>query len=123
MHQRLLVFTVVLGCLLMAVPISAQVNYPDDIKSVVAQYPGSQVEMAMKMAQGSQVILSSGDSTEKVYAFYKQALSSSGWENQMEMNHQEGIQGHWRQGDKMFHVVVTKNDEKTQIVLMLGRSQ
>lgn len=122
MQRRFFAFIVVFGCLLMAFPISAQVNYPDDMKSVVAQYPGSQVEMAMKMPQGSQVILSSGDPAEKVYAFYKQALSKSGWESQMEMNHKEGIQGHWLHGDKMFHVVVTKNKEKTQIVLVLGTS-
>ncbi|ROQ89570.1 hypothetical protein [Desulfosoma caldarium] len=123
MQRRLFAFMLVLGCVLAAISASAQVDYPNDIKSAVTQYPGSQVEMAMKTPQGSQVVLSSTDPSPKVYAYYKQALSQSGWETQMEMNHAEGIQGHWRKGDKVFHVVVTKDEEKTQIVLILGTGQ
>ncbi|MEJ5349505.1 MAG: hypothetical protein WHS46_12550 [Desulfosoma sp.] len=120
MNRRLWCITVVLGCFLMAVSAAAQVDYPEDLKKVVAQYPGSQVEMAMKTQQGSHVVLSTQDSSEKVYAYYKQALSQAGWQVQMEMNHKDGVQGHWQKDDKTVHVVVTKDSEKTQIVVLLG---
>ncbi len=120
MNRRLWSIMVVLGCFLMAVSAAAQVDYPEDLKKVVAQYPGSQVEMAMKTQQGSHVVLTTQDPSEKVYAYYKQALGQSGWEVQMEMNHKEGVQGHWQKGDKMIHVVVSKDSEQTQIVLLLG---
>jgi hypothetical protein len=98
----------------------AQVDYPADLKGVVAQYPGSQVEMAMKTPQGSHVVLTTSDPPQKAYAYYKEALTKAGWETEMEMTHQEGQQGHWKKGDKMAHVVVTKDGDMTQIVLLVG---
>ncbi len=120
MNPRLMAIFAVLCGMIAVVPALAQVDYPEDIKAIVAQYPGAQVEMAMKVPQGSQVVLTTSDPPQKVYVFYKEALSKAGWETQMEMTHKEGLQGHWKKGDKMIHVVVTKDEEKTQIVLLLG---
>ncbi len=122
MNPRLMAVFLVLSVLMAFVPALAQVDYPEDLKGVIAQYPGAQVEMAMKTPQGSHVVLTTTDPAQKAYAYYKEALGKAGWETQMEMTHTEGFQGHWKKGDKMIHVVVTKDQEKTQIVLLLGTS-
>lgn len=120
MNPRLRTMFLVLCGLIAVVPAAAQVDYPEDLKSIVAPYPGAQVEMAMKTQQGSHVVLITSDPAQKAYAYYKEALGKAGWESQMEMTHTEGFQGHWKKGDKMIHVVVGKDQEKTQIVLLLG---
>uniref|UniRef100_A0A832EKD1 Uncharacterized protein n=1 Tax=Desulfacinum infernum TaxID=35837 RepID=A0A832EKD1_9BACT len=120
MNPRLLGFALVLCAFFLVVPALAQVDYPEDLKGIVAQYPGSQVEMAMKTPQGSHVVLTTSDPPQKAYAYYKEALTKAGWETEMEMTHKEGQQGHWKKGDKMTHVVVTKDEDKTQIVLLVG---
>lgn len=120
MYPRLLPVALVLSAFLAVVPALAQVDYPEDLKGIVAPYPGAQVEMAMKTPQGSHVVLTTSDPPQKAYAYYKDALTKAGWETQMEMTHTEGLQGHWKKGDKMAHVVVTKDQAKTQIVLLVG---
>lgn len=122
MPHRLMPLFLVLCGMIAVVPALAQVDYPEDIKAIVGQYPGAEVEMAMKVPQGSQVVLTTPDPPQKAYAYYKEALGKAGWEAQMEMTHKEGLQGHWKKGEKMIHVVVTKDEEKTQIVLILGTS-
>ncbi|MEJ5366003.1 MAG: hypothetical protein WHS86_12940 [Desulfosoma sp.] len=120
MNPRLMPIALVLCTFFLVAPALAQVDYPEELKAIVAQYPGAQVEMAMKTPQGSHVVLTSSDPPQKAYAYYKEALTKAGWETQMEMTHTEGLQGHWKKGDKMVHVVVTKDQEKTQIVLLVG---
>ncbi|SHF96141.1 hypothetical protein SAMN02745206_03006 [Desulfacinum infernum DSM 9756] len=107
----------------LAAPGAAQVDYPEEMAQVVAQYPDSTVEMAMKMQQGTQVMLHTKDEPKKVFAFYKEALSGDGWESQMEMAQEEGIQGHWVKGDRMMHVMVTQDEGETAVMLMLGKQQ
>lgn len=120
MNPRLWTVFALLGCLFLVLPAAAQVDYPADLKNVVAPYPGAQVEMAMKTEQGSHVVMTTSDPAEKVYSYYKESLTKTGWEAQMEMTHKDGQQGHWKKSDKMLHVVIGKDAEKTQIVLLLG---
>lgn len=109
-------------CALLAPALAlAQVDYPDEMAQVVAQYPDSTVEMAMKMQQGTQVMLRAKDEPKKVFGFYKEALGGDGWESQMEMAQEEGIQGHWVKGDQMMHVMVTQDEGETAVMLMLGK--
>jgi len=119
MDRRMRIMGAILACLFLVVPVAAQVDYPQELKSIVAPYPGAELEMATKTQQGTHVVMTTSDPAEKVYGYYKEALMKAGWSTEMEMSHKEGLQGHWKKNDKMLHVVVGKDSEKTQIVLLL----
>ncbi|SMC25574.1 hypothetical protein SAMN02746041_02371 [Desulfacinum hydrothermale DSM 13146] len=114
------VFFLIVCVLLLPALAAAQVDYPEKMALVVAQYPGSTVEMAMQMQQRIQVMLRTQDEPEKVFQFYKEALSNGGWESQMELIQKEGMQSHWTKGDQAVHVVVSPDEGKTGVMLMLG---
>ena len=119
-NYRSIVLCVCACCLLFTFSAWAQVDYPSDLAAVVAQYPGSTVEMAMKMQQGTHAVLRTKDGMNDVFRYYKEALEKAGWKIQMEMSQADGQQGHWTKGDKIFHVVVSKDEDGTSVMLLLG---
>ncbi len=111
---------VLLGVVLWVAIAWAQVDYPVAVGKVVPQYPGSKVEMNMRVDKGTQVYLTTSDPAEKVFQFYKDALKEKGWESAMEMTHEGGYQSHWKKDKAEFHLVIHSEEEQTKIMLLLS---
>lgn len=90
MHGALKFMTSVFMVMAWSATAHAFMEYPAMLKDKISQYPGSEIVQTTSMEASTQVILQSGDSMEKIGAFYLKELSANGLKIEMETKREQG---------------------------------
>ncbi|MCS7468179.1 hypothetical protein NZK35_16125 [Stieleria sp. ICT_E10.1] len=91
-------------------------EWPDDLETL----PGIKVMTTATTPQGLVVSLESPKSSGETLAFHEQTLRDAGWEIQMNMKLPDGGMLTATKGERSVNVVVSSNDGKTAINIVLG---
>jgi len=100
----------------------AGVDFPAQMKGLVPVYPGATVLAVMNVQNGSQVVMETGDASDKVITFYRQAMEEKGWTLVADMKQQNVLVVIFSKGSQMLQVGADSSAGKsTKVVLHLSK--
>ena len=85
-----------------------------------AVYAGAKVLASVSVPNGQNLMLESGDSIEKIIAFYKGQMSAGGWDEKMSMNQGESSVLIYKKEQRQASIVVTRAEKGSQINLTIA---
>ena len=93
---------------------------PDNFPKDVQVYAGAKVMASVNTPQGQNLMLESGDSAEKIIAFYKGKMTCEGWKEEMSMNQGESSVLVYKKEKRTASIVIAKSDKGAQINLTVA---
>jgi len=100
----------------------AGVDFPAEMKRVLPVYPGATVLAVMNVQNGPQVVMETGDASDKVITFYRQAMEEKGWTPVADMKQQNVLVVIFSKGGQMLQVGADSSEGKsTKVVLHLSK--
>jgi len=98
----------------------AGTKVPDTFPKDVQVYAGAKVMASVSVPNGQNLMLESGDSIEKIVAFYKGQMSGGGWKEEMSMNQGTSSMLVYKKEPRTVSIVVTQADKGSQINLTVA---
>jgi hypothetical protein len=98
----------------------AGTKVPDTFPKDVQVYAGAKVLASVSVPNGQNLMLESGDSIEKIIAFYKGQMSAGGWDEKMSMNQGESSVLIYKKEQRQASIVVTRAEKGSQINLTIA---
>ncbi len=98
----------------------AGAKVPDNFPKDVQVYAGAKVLASVNTPQGQNLMLESGDSVEKIIAFYKGKMTGEGWKEEMSMNQGESSVLVYKKEQRTASIVVAKAGDGAQINLTVA---
>ena len=93
---------------------------PDTFPKDVPVYAGTKVLMSINVPNGANLILESGDSVEKIVAFYKSKMTGAGWKEEMSMNQPNTTILAYKKEPRTVQLAVTQAGTTSQITLTVA---
>lgn len=91
---------------------------PDTFPKDIQVYAGAKVLASVSVPNGQNLMLESGDSIEKIIAFYKGSMKE--WKEEMSMNQGESSMLIYKKEQRQVSIVVTRADKGSQINLTVA---
>ena len=93
---------------------------PDTFPKDVPVYAGTKVLMSINVPNGMNLMLESGDSLEKIVAFYKGKMTGAGWKEEMSMNQPSTTILVYKKEPRTVQLAVTQAGTTSQINLTVA---
>ena len=117
---------VVVALLMLILPavLWAQATYPDDIKTIVEQLPGSEVLASAKNPhETNAMLLVPSTPLDDILEYYRKALEESGWEMKQETDLGSAKALEYKKGEQTFLVTVVDQTGAGQVMITLVFTQ
>ena len=99
------------------------IEVPDDFPSDVFVYKPSSVNAVVNLPQGRSLTLTTGDDSKTVLEAYKREMTAKGWSEKMSMNMGNQAMFSFEKEGRVAQITVGREDDETQIVMVVGKNQ